>query len=320
MFRLTAKIEIKSARTWVFDKITSCEIVRDTDTLTDTCVLQLPRKVKWQGEADVPIKRGDAITVWLGYDDNLQLAFKGYVTTIGIKAPLVINCEDEMFALKAKATKKLSYASVTLEKLLGDQDMGGVKVRVLGEQNIGQYRIKADTVSALLGHLKDNGIRCFFKLVDGDPVLYCGVLFPFEGAMKQSFITGRNLISDDNLKIQNAADVKIKIKAISLQPDNKKKIRIEVGDTDGERRTLHAYNKTEAELKAWAEQELERLKRDGLVGSFSTFGWELVDKLDVVGIIIDGIKRGKYQTTKNVITYGAEGFRQEITIGGRVNE
>lgn len=96
--------------------------------------------------------------------------------------------------------------------------------------------------------------------------------------------------------------------------------RVEVGDTDGETRTLHTYNKQEAELKAWAKQELERLKRDGLVGSFTTFGAELVDKLDNVGIKIDGERKGVYQVQKNVIKYSPSGFRQEITLGARVAE
>ena len=44
MFRLTAKIEIKSAKTWRFDKVAGVEITRDIDTLTDTCVVTLPKK------------------------------------------------------------------------------------------------------------------------------------------------------------------------------------------------------------------------------------------------------------------------------------
>mgnify|MGYP000594334773 CR=1 FL=1 len=96
--------------------------------------------------------------------------------------------------------------------------------------------------------------------------------------------------------------------------------RVEVGDTDGETRTLHTYNKTEQELKAWAEQELRRLKRDGLKGTFTTFGAVLIDKLDHIGIKIDGVRRGIYQVQKNVIKYGTGGFRQEITIGQKVAE
>lgn len=319
MFRLTAKIEINSAKKWVFDKVASVEITRDIETLTDMCVLQLPKKITWQGESSTPLKRGDEVTVWLGYDDDLRFAFNGFITTIGLKTPVTISCEDYMFKLKQQEAKKLAYKSVTLEQLLKDQNLG-IKYKVFGEQNIGQYRVTADTVSALFGHLKDHGgIRSFVRMEDGEPVLFCGVLFEKDKTHKQAFATGVNIIDDSQLKVQNAADVKIKVKAVSLMPNNKK-IRVEVGDTDGETRTLHAYNKKEKELKAWAEQELKRLKRDGLTGSFTTFGAGLVDKLDNLGVKIDGERKGIYQTQKNVIKYSPGGFRQDITIGARVAE
>lgn len=95
---------------------------------------------------------------------------------------------------------------------------------------------------------------------------------------------------------------------------------MEVGDKDGEHRTLHTYNKSEKELKAWAEQEIKRLKVDGLTGNFTTFGYKLVDKLDAIGIKIDGKKMGIYQVTKNTIKYGSGGYRQEITLGHRVGQ
>lgn len=319
MFQLTAKIEIKGAKKWTFDKVISVEITRDIDTLTDTCVLQLPKKIKWQDEVSNPLKRGDEITVWLGYNDGLQFAFRGFVTTFGFKTPITITCEDYMFKLKAQAAVKKAYKSATLEQILKDQNLG-IKCNVFGEQNIGQYRVTAETVSGLLGHLKDHGgVRSFIRIENDEPVLYVGVLFERDKIYKQVFATGVNLIDDSQLKMQNAADVKIKIKAVSLMSNNKK-VRVEVGDTDGETRTLHTYNKQEKELKAWAEQELKRLKRDGLTGSFTTFGAELVDKLDNVGVKIDGERKGVYQTQKNVIKYSTAGFRQEITIGARVAE
>lgn len=311
-------MEIKGAKTWEFDKVTSCEIVRDMDALTTTCTLVLPRKTQWQGEASNPIQRGDQISVWLGYDDNLQLAFRGYVLQKGFKAPIEIKCEDEMYMLKQAPATKKTYKAVTLEDLLRDQNIN-YTVKVLGEQNIGQYRVNVDNVAELLAHLKENSIRAFFRLENERPVLYCGVMFDYNTGVQQTFATGVNIISDDSLDEQNSDDVKIKLKVISLQPDNKK-IKVEVGDHDGERRTLHCYGKSEAEAKAWGEQELERLKRDGLTGSFQTFGHTLLDKLDIVGIKIDGEKKGKYQVQKNTITYGSGGFRQDITLGARVAE
>lgn len=315
MLKLCAKVEIKSAKTWTFTKITACEIVRDMDALTSTCTLTLPRKTQWQGETSNPLRRGDPVTVWLGYDDDLQLAFKGYILQKGFKAPLVIKCEDEMYSLKQAPATKKTYSSVNLETLLKDQNLS-CKVKVLGEQNVGQYRVNVETVAELLGHLKENSIRAFFRLDDGEPVLYCGVLFEHNAGLAQVFETGVNIISDESLDEQKAEDVKIKLKVVSLQPDNKK-IKVEVGDNGGDRRTVHCYGKNEQEAKDWGEQELKRLKRDGLTGSFTTFGAKLLDCLDIVGIKIDGEKKGKYQVQKNTITYGSGGFRQEVTLGAR---
>lgn len=318
MFRLTARVEITSTKKWVFDKVSSIEITRDIDTLTDTCVLKLPKKIVWQGERTVPLKRGDEIKVFLGYDGKLQLAFQGYITFLGLKSPLTLNCEDYLFQLKQQETRKLTYKSATLDQILKDQNLG-IPYKVFGEQNIGQYRVTADTVSGLLGNLKDTaGVRSFIRLEEG-PVLYCGVLFDPENIHTHVFATGVNIISDTELKEQNGEEFKIKVRAVSLLPDNRK-IEVEVGDEEGELRTINAYNKQEGELKAWAEQELKLFKKDGLTGSFTTFGGELVDKLDPIQIRIDGELRGTYQLQKNDIKYSPEGFRQEITIGARIAE
>lgn len=318
MYRLTAKIEIMGAKSWRLEKVTEVEITRDTEKLTDECRLTLPKKIKWDGAAEIPVQRGDVVKVWLGYDGDLQLAFVGYVRDVGFKTPVVITCEDEMFKLKQIEAKKKAYKSVNLETLLKEQGLN-YPLRVMGEQNLGQYRVTADTVASLLGHLQENGVRSFFRYEDGNPVLYCGVLFERDSRPSQVFATGVNIIDDQSLEQQKAENMRLRIKAVSLMPNNKK-IRVEVGDADGEHRTLHTYNKQEAELKAWAQQEIKRLKRDGLTGSFKAFGYRLADKLDTIGIKIDGEKKGVYQVKKNIIKYGTGGFRQEITLGQRVGE
>lgn len=316
MFRLCAKIEIKGDRAWSFDFVNAVEITRDTEKLTTEAKITMPKKVKWDKADKVPVKRGDSVKISLGYDDNLQTAFVGYVRDVGFKTPIVITCEDEMFKLKQMPTKKKAYRSVSLETLLKDQGIS-YRLNIMGEQALGAYRVTADTVAALLGKLSEQGIRSFFRYEDGAPVLYCGVLFERDTRPAQVFKTGLNIISDQSLQQQKAENMRLRVKAVSLMPDNKK-IKVEVGDADGEHRTLHTYNKTESELKAWAEQEIKRLKRDGLTGSFTTFGRTLVDCLDAIGIVIDGVKSGVYQVKKNIVKYGDGGYRQEITLGLRV--
>lgn len=318
MFKLCAKVEISGDRSWSLDFVTGVEITRDTEKLTTEAKITLPKKMKWDGSANIPVRRGDSVRISLGYDDNLQLAFVGYVRDVGFKTPIVITCEDDMFKLKQMPAAKKAYRSVTLETLLKDQGIT-YRLNIMGEQSLGAYRVTADTVASLLDKLSEQGVRSFFRYENGEPVLYCGVLFERDSTPSQVFKTGLNIISDQSLQQQKAENMRLRVKAVSLMPDNKK-IKVEVGDADGEHRTLHTYNKTESELRAWAEQEIKRLKRDGLTGSFTTFGASLVDCLDAIGLIIDGKKAGVYQVKKNVIKYGTSGYRQEITLGLRVGD
>lgn len=316
MFKLCAKVEISGDRSWSLDFVTAVEITRDMEKLTAEAKITLPKKLKWDGAAENPVRRGDSVRISLGYNGNLQPAFVGYVRDVGFKTPVVITCEDDMFRLKQMPAVKKAYRSVNLETLLKDQGLT-YRLNIMGEQSLGAYRVTADTVAALLGKLSQQGVRSFFRYENGEPVLYCGVLFERNSTPSQVFKTGLNIISDQSLQQQKAEKMRLRIKAVSLMPDNKK-IRVEVGDTNGEHHTLHTYNKTENELKAWAEQEVKRLKRDGLTGSFTTFGASLVDCLDAIGLVIDGKKAGVYQVKKNLIKYGSSGYRQEITLGLRV--
>lgn len=319
MYRLVSRIVIHSARRWVIDKVSEIEIVRDTDSLTDTCRITLPKKMKWVGEDIIPISKGDKVEVSVGYDDNLQMAFTGYVRDVGFKTPVVITAEDEMFRLKTMDTRKLSYPNVTLSKLLGDQ-LPGFDIKVFGSQSLGCYRVTADTVASLLGELKNQGIKSFFRYSDGKAVLYAGVLFDRElSEESQVFSDDINIIDYSSLEWKRADTMRIKVKAVSIMPDNSK-IKTEVGDKDGEVRTMHTYNKNEQELKEWAEGEVKRLKKDGLSGSFTTFGFRLVDKLDIIGIRLSGQKRGRYTVKKNTINYSPSGLRQKIEIDYRVGE
>ena len=312
MLRLTAKVQIKSERLWEFGKINAVEIERDTEKLTGTCKVTMARNVLWDGSAEIPVRRGDRIEVRLGYDGDTELAFRGYVRTVTAKTPVVMECEDDMYVLKQKPARKEAYRNVTLEQLLADQQTG-YRVRVMGEQVLGAYRVTAGTVAELLAALKEQGIRSFFRLEDGEPVLYSGVLFDRQQTASQVFRTGVNIIDDSRLEQRNADEQKLRVRVVSVMPDNRK-VTVETGDKDGELRTVHCYNKTEAEARAWAEQELERLKQGGLSGTLTTFGGKLAERLDTVGIVIDGVKRGTFQVRKNVIRYGTGGYRQEVSV------
>jgi hypothetical protein len=315
MLKLVAKVTIKSKKTWVFTKISSCEIERDVEKLTAVCTLVLPRNTKWHGEDSIPVKHGDRIDVQLGYDDELSVAFTGYIKSVGVKIPVEIHCEDGMFLLKKTEAKKKTYPSAKLQQLLGDQLPATVKYEVFGEHSLGQYTVASDTVAQLLGSLQENGITFFFK----GEVLHAGIVFDHsdQAGAKRKFFDGikGNIISSDDLVWSNVEDMTLRIKASGTDAKGKR-IQVEVGDKDGEVRSFFKYNTTKETLEAEAKKKLIEWKVAGLSGSFTTFGVKPVELLESIRIAVDGCAPGNYRVIKNMVSYGDSGFRQTITIRG----
>lgn len=316
---LVPKIEVKieGMKTWVFDKVISCEIELNSESLTDTCVLKLPKKVKWDDEAVIPIKRGDKIEIKLGYDNELTTRFVGYVRSVGTKSPVEIQCDDMMYMLKSTPCKPLAYRTVTLDKLLKDQLPADVELKVHGDQEIGQFRVSDANVSDLLSRLMDSGIKSFFKLVDGKAVLWSGVVFESNNGKVWKFESGVNVIKNET-EYQCADYIKIKVTATSIMPNNER-IEVEVGDSDGEARTMQKYNVGKSELEKWANDELAKIKCDGLTGSIETFGVPEVDKRDKIYMKVDDAEGGVYQVKKVIVSYGTGGYRQKIELNNKLS-
>ena len=204
MFRLNSQVIIekeKGAR-YIFNGIAGWRLETDMSSLTSTCTVKLPRKVKWEGDR-IPIARGDDITVRLGYDENLTVRFVGKVTIVGIHAPLELECEDWMCKLKKEPVKNISGKQMLLSDLLGLLPLSGFDIRweVYKDKDLEYFRWNGEnaSISDLLGKLKDeHQITSFFRLIDDVPVLYCGEGLP-DPLNKQTweFKWGLNLIKDE---------------------------------------------------------------------------------------------------------------------------
>ena len=72
---------------------------------------------------------------------------------------------------------------------------------------------------------------------------------------------------------------------------------------------------TEAELKKYAIQAVERYKQSGFKGSFETFGQPEVSKCDMVEIHASDRNSGVYLVKKIEIDFGMNGYRQKIELG-----
>jgi hypothetical protein len=311
MFKFASDIVVGSYR---LAAVVSLELTSSWDLFTDTCKITLPSSFWHRGQfvnlaESRLIKKGDEVSVSLGYDSNLKQEFKGYVAEIQSGSPTTIVCQDSMWLLKQKPVSK-SFRAVKLEELL----LGitsGINV-VAADIALGQFRIKDATPVQVLEEIKKTyGLVSFFK---GD-TLYSGLPYPVVGATHQ-FEFGRNIIDQGTeLSFVLKEDVRIKVKAVSIRPDNTK-IETEIGDENGELRTLTFYNLSLSELKTIAQAEADKLRYDGFRGSFMAFGQPSVQHGDIVEILDSRYNRsGRYIVKSVTKTVGVDsGYRQKIEI------
>lgn len=320
MLRLVSEIIIEGDETWLFNAVHEVVVVQDVESLTDTCEIQLPKKIKWQNAVSAsgkpPVKRGDRITIKLGYDDELVTRFSGFVRSVDAKVPIVIKCEDGMFILKQQIIKPKAYKNASLKEIITDLLAGtGIDFKLVDDNlKIGKYRFTRKTVAEELQELKEKYmLMSYFRRIEEQEVLYVGLAYPTDNRKKNVFKHSKNIISED-FEYRDKDDIRVRVEAISFDSKNKKHV-IELGDKDGDLIKIRIDGISETELKKYAKQSLERYKQSGFKGSFETFGVPEVLKCDMVDITASDGNQGVYLVKKNEITFGQRGYRQKIELG-----
>jgi hypothetical protein len=297
-----------------FTFVTECSISSSWKNLTDTATLSFPQRIEKEGESifagSNPIfKKGDIVKIDLGYYPTIKNVFEGYISKIEPTSPVVIQCEDEAYKLKQESFN-LSYKSVTLNKLLTDI-LGDIEFDAVSA-DLGAFRITNATAAQVLQELKKVYLMdIFFK----GSKLYVGRQYIEELSTEHEIIFERNII-EHQLQYTKEEDIKIKVKAVSMLPNNKK-IEVVEGDETGETRTAYFYGLNEKELREAAQREIPKLKFTGYRGGFTTFGAPQIKHGDVVSLKSYKFpeRDGKYFVDEVETRFGQSGFRQIVKLG-----
>jgi hypothetical protein len=332
MFRLKCKIEIKTDNgkaTATFRNVADLTVTTSMATFTDTCKLTLPRIYtkhnKDENDISKIFKRGDEITIQLGYDDALETVFKGHLKSVSTGRPVTIECENEAWKLKQITLKPQYYQKLNIKQFVEEQ-MPNFKKEII-DVDLGEVRINGDTTLAKVFEyfMTNYPFRFFFRDNIFYGILPSSMMLQTDSIKTHKFKFGHNIISD-NLTYTLADDVKIQIVAKAILKDNKK-IEYKTPE-EGELRTfLVPSAKTEADLKKYAENTLKTFKVDKMSGDFTAFGLPFVKKGDIVHLFDidnDNKVRNEERNDKKfliegvVYTFGQAGYRQKITLGAKV--
>lgn len=301
----------------VMNQVTEIEFESSFKEMTDRGSLTVPRKVKFFDKYNVKevFRRGDALTIYFGYDGNNVKEFEGYITEVSADIPVVIKFEDEMYQVK-KLPVNFSASNTTLQGLL-KTIIPGYSIDALEGVQLGGVRLPKTTVGPVLEKLQsDWGLYTYMK---GKQVV-CGKYYADDDNSTVKFHLERNCVSTE-LNYRKKEDVSLKIKCVSTLA-NGQKITVEnIGDADGNERQLTFYNITvKAELERLGKLEYEKYKQDRYDGSFTAFGIPSVKhgmKCLVESDLYDE-RSGVYYIEKVVKTFGIGGIRQDITLGDKV--
>lgn len=322
MKQLTLEVTIGQ---YTFYSVDSISINSSWNFLTDTATIALSRRLLTQGNlsnVDAPnlssvIKVGDSVSIRLGYDFVLEQEFTGYVKSISPNIPVVIECEDAMWLLK-QTNYSNAWRSVSLTELLKYIVPSEIEFKTPGEVNLGKFRIEEVSAFDILKKVREvYGLVSYFrnnKLIVG---------FPYQEQSKEVDLHLQKNVDDSKSKLafRRVDQIKLKIKAISIQSDGSK-VEIEIGDKEGQLRTFHVpIGLNESETRKIAEEKMQLFTFDGYEGSLTTFGQPYARHSDNVKITDDLYKdrEGTYRVDTVEVKVGGEGYRRTLTFGNKVN-
>lgn len=322
MYQLSAIIRFGD---WEIYKVVEVSIEKSWKFLTSTAKITLPRRAfpdgdlnNWKNKDGTAIlKVGTPVHIQLGYDFEFQSEFIGYIAKIGTETPITIECEDGMWLLKQTKIKK-SYAAVSLSQLLADIIPNSVKYQTSGEVQLGRFYIDSASVFQVLDRLSDDyGLYSYFR----NDVLFVGFAYDNPQFRTVKLDLRQQVASIQSLAYRTKDDIKIQVRAISMQP-NGTKIEKTLGDEGGELHTLHLpIGLNEGDLEKQALAKIELFRFDGYDGDITTFGRPFLEHGDIVEPRDDQYpeREGSYRIDGVKIEFGVGGYRRHLSIGKKTN-
>lgn len=300
---------------------TEVEIVTSVNNFTDTAKITLPRKLMANGVLlHELLKKGDKVTIQLGYGSKLRTIFTGYIRKVVKGTPVVYECENEAFKLKQIKLQKHTYPKLSINDFCTTYVKG--YTLDIADFELGEVRINEDVTLAQVFDYFMSNYPCKFFFRNGG---FYGVL-PGTMAVKANDVrtiqlkTGTNVIQDDTT-FERAEDVNLQIIAKCILKNNTKLESKKPKELkDAEVRTFFCPTATnQKELDEFADKMLLNFKIDRITGELTTFGEPHVRKLDIVQFFSEEFpekNNKKFVVEEVTYTFGQHGYRQRIKLGG----
>lgn len=274
MFVLTSHITIGA---FTLKGVNDCRIKKGIHSYVDTAIIKVPTtsRLKQQNEVTVTVdtakkfKRGDKVTIMLGYNGKLKQEFIGFVSRVNFTTPCEIECEGYSYLIRKNNIHKTFVKGTTIRSVCEEVIKGTDITLSNAIPNIplgSALRIENGTGAKVLDYLKDN---FKFAVYFNGSQLYVG-LEETEPKAKVKYKLGWNTIKDNGLKYHIADESRVKVVLKTSKSDGGKSV-YSTGDADGEVHEYVVKNIASNNLKQIADDYLKQLKFNGYEGRLCAF-------------------------------------------------
>ncbi len=317
MYRLSWEITIGKYRVQTVKEV---KIATSVLNLSDTASITLPGKYldKWKDIED-KIKVGDEVVIKLGYDDDNETEFNGYLKRISRdNNSLVLECEDALYLLNKSVANK-EYKDVTLNMLLNDiltQIDSNLQLECDYTYSMEKLVVFHQTALDVLKKIhEDTKANIWFE----GKTLHIHPVYDTLGGVPTSIIYDTKInVQSNELKWVDKNDKKMKIEIAYNMPDGNLK-KESFGDDKGETVTRYAATSDDTELKKIAENEYNLWNYSGYEGDFT--GWLIPRTKSGESIRLRDTERnedGTYYVTGVEIEFGQNGAKRKVTLGRKL--
>ncbi|GAB3734917.1 hypothetical protein [Spirosoma lituiforme] len=323
MFKMDYDIQIGKVKLKGIESVT---VDSSADLLSDQCKITLPGMAYNKAyDLEKVVKRGDAVTVKLGYDGNLHTEFKGYLKSIHPNTPMKLECEDSIYLfrkpIKDKQFKKTTAIDI-LQYVISqiNPQLTGHKMKLVTDLSGLQFDsftiVRANGYEVLEKIKSETGVAIYCR----NDELHCHLLY----TQKRGDVTydfAKNLEESDGLEYVRAEDVKVLVKVVGRTKKGAN-IEVEVGEKGGDVRTFQKPTISDkATLEAVGKEELKKLSFDGYKGAVK--GWLIpVCEIGYSAKLIDKDypeREGRYYVNAVKTEFSSSGGRRTVTLGIKVS-
>jgi hypothetical protein len=298
----------------------SINIHRSLELLSDTATIKLPgRYFKKALDIKAQLKKGDAVLIDTGYDDELSNSFQGFLKDIKIdKGTIELECEDAMYLTRKKLPNK-ELKNATLLQLMQEVTavMGdGYEAETSYSRTWDKFVFKDTNGFEVLDKLREEcGLNIFLNekklIAQTKDTTNAGQVVAFDFEMN---------VQVDGLRFRSADEKAYEVTVEGITKEGKRK-SVKIGTEGGDHRKIIITAVLDEEtLKKRGEEEMKALVYDGYEGDLTV--WLLPRVMPGQSTrIIDNenpAQTGNYLAVSVTEEISASGGTQKITIGRKL--